>query len=230
MLPATTKSSNDFGFDGSDSLALWEREGLGPLMSNKIFCLALCVLLFALYVPAEAQQQARVPKIGVLSGGSRSASGPSSRLELIRQGVRELGYVEGKNITIVYRSAEEKFERLPALVDELIGLKVDVLVMSSTPAALAAKKSTGTIPIVFIGVSDPVAAGLVDSLARPGGNVTGFTAMTSELAGKRLSCSRKLFPSSPEWRCCGIHGIQMLRVHGKKANYQHANWACSFFP
>ena len=163
-------------------------------MSNKIFCLTLCALLFAFCVSAEAQQQVTVPKIGVLSGGSRSASGPSSRLELMRQGLREVGYVEGKNITIVYRSAEEKFERLPALVDELIGLKVDVLVMSSTPAALAGKKSTGKIPIVFIGVSDPVAAGLVDSLARPGGNVTGFTAMTSELAGKRLELLKETVP------------------------------------
>jgi ABC-type uncharacterized transport system substrate-binding protein len=161
-------------------------------VSKSVVGFALCAMLFALYATAEAQQ-ARVPKIGVLSGGSRSASG-GSRLELIRQGVRELGYVEGKNITIVYRSAEEKFERLPALVDELIGLKVDVLVMSSTPSALAAKKSTSTIPIVFIGVSDPVAAGLVDSLPRPGGNVTGFTAMTSELAGKRLELLKETVP------------------------------------
>jgi putative ABC transport system substrate-binding protein len=163
-------------------------------MTIKIFCLTLCALHFALCVSAEAQQQARIAKVGVLSGGSRSASGPGSRLELIRQGLREVGYVEGKNITIVYRSAEEKFERLPSLVDELIGLKVDVLVMSSTPAALAAKKSTSTIPIVFIGVSDPVAAGLVDSLARPGGNVTGFTAMSSELAGKRLELLKETVP------------------------------------
>jgi putative tryptophan/tyrosine transport system substrate-binding protein len=161
---------------------------------KKIIHVALSAMLFAFCLPAEAQQPARVPKIGVLSGGSRSASGLSSRLQLIRQGVRELGYIEGKNITIVYRSAEEKFERLPALVDELIGLKVDVLVMSSTPSALAAKKSTSTIPIVFIGVSDPVAAGLVDSLARPGGNVTGFTAMTSELAGKRLELLKETVP------------------------------------
>src|SRR5262245_19669346 len=163
-------------------------------MSNKIFCFALCALLFPVCVPAETQQQARVPKIGVLSGGSRSASGLGSRLELMRQGLREVGYVEGKNITIVYRSAEEKFERLPALVDELIGLKVDVLVMSSTPAALAAKKSTSTFPVAFIGVSDPVAAGLVVSLARPGGNITGFTAMSSELAGKRLELLKETVP------------------------------------
>jgi putative ABC transport system substrate-binding protein len=151
-------------------------------------------MLLALCVSAEAQQQARIPKVGILSGGSRSASGPSSRLELIRQGFREIGYVEGKNITIVYRSAEEKFERLPALVHELIGLKVDVLVMSSTPSAQAAKKTTSTIPIVFIGVSDPVALGLVDSLARPGGNVTGFTGMTWELAGKRLELLKETVP------------------------------------
>src|SRR5262245_18916996 len=143
---------------------------------------------------ADAQQQVKLPKIGVLSGGSRSASGPGSRLELIRQGLREVGYVEGKNITIVYRSAQEKFERLPALVDEFIGLKVDVLVMSSTPSALAAKKSTSTIPIVFIGVSDPVAVGLVDSLARPGENVTGCAVMTAELAGKRLELLKETVP------------------------------------
>jgi putative ABC transport system substrate-binding protein len=171
------------------------RVSSGKWIKEKISAVAICAMLFALYATAEAQQ-ARVPKIGVLSGGSRSASGGSggSRLELIRQGLRELGYVEGKNITIVYRSAEEKFEWLPALVDELIGLKVDVLIMSSTPSALAAKKATSTIPIVFIGVSDPVAAGLVDSLPRPGGNITGFTAMTSELAGKRLELLKETVP------------------------------------
>src|SRR6476660_9593290 len=139
------------------------------------FTLALCAIFFVGGSSAEAQQQTRVPTIGVLSGGLRSASGGAgSRLEMIRQGLRELRYVDGKNITIVYRSADEKFERVPALIDELIGLKVDLLLMSSAPAALAAKKSTSTIPIVFIGVSDPVADGLVDSLPRPGGNVTGF--------------------------------------------------------
>src|SRR6266496_1915738 len=159
-----------------------------------VLSILFVVVPLAIAVIAEAQQQTNVPKIGVLSSGSRSVSGPGSRLELIRQGVRELGYVEGKNIIIEYRSAEEKFDRLPALVDELIRLKVDVLVMSSTPAALAAKNVTRTIPIVFIGVSDPVAAGLVDSLARPGANITGFSAISAALAGKRLELLKETVP------------------------------------
>ena len=129
--------------------------------------------------------------------------------------LRALGYVEGKNIAIEFRYADNKLDRLPALAEELVGLKVDVLVVASTPVALAAKNATRTIPIVFFSVSDPIAAGLVDSLARPGGNITGFTNIAAVLAGKRLELLKETVPklsrvavlwnprdqgSTPEWK------------------------------
>ena len=114
--------------------------------------------------------------------------------ELFRRELRELGYVEGKNIAFEYRYADNKLDRLPALADELVRLKVDVLVTPGTPEALAAKNATKTIPIVFLGVADPVAAGLVDSLARPGGNITGFTNIGAVLAGKRLELLKETIP------------------------------------
>jgi putative tryptophan/tyrosine transport system substrate-binding protein len=112
----------------------------------------------------------------------------------LRQGLRELGYVEGKNITIDPRSAEGKFDRLPALVAELVSLKVDVIVTGSTPAAVAAKNATSTTPIIMSGGTDPVATGLVPSLARPGGSITGVTIMNEELAGKRLELLKETSP------------------------------------
>jgi len=139
---------------------------------------------------SEAQQQAKVPKIGWLLSGSSSAP----RNELLGRELRALGYVEGKNITFEYRSAEGKPDRFPALVDELVRLKVDVLVVSTSPGALAAKNATKTIPIVFYNVADPVSVGLVDSLARPGGNLTGFTFITPVLAGKRLELLKETIP------------------------------------
>ena len=128
-------------------------------------------------------QQAKIPTIGWV-GVSHTASPP--RIELFRQGLRDLGYVEDKNIKIAARFADGRLDRLPALIDELLRLEVDVLVIPSTVGALAAKKATKKTPIVFTGSGDPVAAGLVDSLSRPGGNVTGFTTIGSVLAGKRL--------------------------------------------
>ena len=150
-------------------------------MRKRFVCLALTTLLLALSFSAQAQQLAKVPKIGLLlTGGLGTGRG------LFGQELREIGYVEGKNIAIERRSAGEKLDRLPALADELVRLKVDVLVTASTNAALAAKNATRTIPIVFHTVSDPVAVGLVDSLARPGGNITGVTNVSAVLAGKRL--------------------------------------------
>ena len=138
---------------------------------------------------AEAQQQAKVAKIGFLSGGITS-----STRQIIQRELGALGYVEGKNIAIEYRQADNRLDLLPALADELVRLKVDVLVTPSTPAALAAKNATKTIPIVFYNVSDPVTAGLVDSLARPGGNITGFTSIMAALAGKRLELLKETVP------------------------------------
>jgi putative ABC transport system substrate-binding protein len=132
---------------------------------------------------AGAQQAFRVARIGYLAGNL--AANPPQH-EAFRQGLRDLGYVEGRNAVIEYRSSEGRFERLPALAAELVGLKVDVIVTSDTPAALAAKQATRTLPIVFSFAVDPVTSGLVTSLGRPGGNVTGLATLVPELVGKRL--------------------------------------------
>src|SRR5437762_2116080 len=138
-----------------------------------VLSILFVVVLLAVAVIAEAQQPSKVPKIGFLVGPSRSFF--ASRMESFQQGLHSLGYIEGKNIVIEYRYAEGKADRLPTLAAELMGLNVDVIVTSATPSVLAAKKATSTIPVVFVSVTDPVSSGLVTSLARPGGNITGLT-------------------------------------------------------
>jgi putative ABC transport system substrate-binding protein len=159
-------------------------------MKKRISICLLVTILLATVSSAKAQQQAKVPKIGWL--GARSASAPAR--EVFARELRALGYLEGKNIAFEYRYAEGKLDRLPALADELVRLKVDVLLAPATPAAVAAKNATSTIPIVFYSGSDPVALGLVDSFARPGGNITGFTTISAVLAGKRLEVLRETVP------------------------------------
>jgi putative tryptophan/tyrosine transport system substrate-binding protein len=149
------------------------------------------VTLLTVAVIVEAQPQAKVSKIGWLSG--RSASNSIGQEVLVRM-LRDLGYVERKNIAFEYRYANNKLDRFPALADELVRLKVDVLLTPSTPGALALKNATKTIPIVFTDVTDPVAAGLVASLARPGGNITGFSSLEAVLAGKRLELLKEAVP------------------------------------
>jgi len=141
---------------------------------------------------AHAQQLKKVPRIGFLS--SRSADAEKSRLAAFQQGLRGLGYLEGKNILIEQRYAGGKFDRLPELAAELVRLKVDVLVTTGTPAADAAKNATKTIPIVIGNAGDPVGTGLVASLARPGGNITGLSVMAPELSGKRLELLKEIIP------------------------------------
>ena len=160
-------------------------------MILKTLGLIVILALGILSVPlsSEAQQPAKVPRIGVLSPGS---PGPSPLLDAFRQGLRELGYVEGQNIAIEYRFAEAKPERLADLAAELVRLKVDVILTINTPASQAAKNATRTIPIVFTFVADP--APLVASLARPGGNITGLTTITAELSGKRLELLKEALP------------------------------------
>lgn len=160
-------------------------------MSNKIILCVLAGLMLPSVHLTEAQQQAKVPKIGWLGGRSAASA---TGLDGLRRELRALGYVEGKNIVFEDRYAEGKLDRLPALADELVRLKIDVLLTPSTITALAAKNATRTIPIVFISVGDPVAVGLVDSLARPGGNVTGFTDISAVLAGKRLELLKETIP------------------------------------
>ena len=157
-----------------------------------VLSILFTLVLLAVAVIAEAQQPAKVAKIGWLSIGLDS--GPGSTIRGLPPELRALGYVEGMNIAFDYRYADNKLDRLPALADELVRLKVDVLVTPGTPAAIAAKNATRMIPIVFFRVSDPVPLGLVDSLSRPGGNVTGFTEISEVLAGKRLELFKETVP------------------------------------
>ncbi len=161
-------------------------------MKKKVIGLALGAMLFALSFPVEAQQAQKIPRIGYLT--SVSPATDSSRSEAFRQGLRELGYVEGKNIVIEYRYAEGELNRLPGLADELVQLKVDLIVASSTPGVLAAKNATKTVPIIMTNVGDPVGEGVVASLARPGGNVTGSAAVAPDLSGKRLELLKETIP------------------------------------
>jgi putative ABC transport system substrate-binding protein len=162
-------------------------------MRNKTLYLALCALLFALYVPAGAQQAGKIPRIGYVSG-TGSTSNPGPYVEALRQGLRDLGYVEGKSFVIEYRGAEGNPKRYPSLVNELVELKVDVLVVPTLPAILAARQATKTIPIVMVTNTEPVGAGLVDSLARPGGNITGLSTLAQDLSGKRLELLMEVVP------------------------------------
>ena len=143
-------------------------------------------------VEAQAQQPKKIPRIGYLTAQTSSAEFP--RIDAFRQGLRALGYVEGQNIAIEYRSMDGKLERLPEVAAELVRLKVDVLIPVSTNAALAAKRATSTVPIFFMGVPNPVEVGLVESLARPGGNITGLTNIASVLSGKRLEVLKETIP------------------------------------
>ncbi len=154
------------------------------------FLFALCILLFALGTAVHAQQPSKMHKIGWL--GMR----PDSKevIELFRRELRGLGHVEGKNITIEYRNAEGNGDRLVALAEELVRLKIDLIIAPSTTEVLAAKKVAGTVPIVCLSMGDPVALGLVDSLAKPGGNITGITNVSTLLAGKRLELLKETKP------------------------------------
>ena len=161
---------------------------------TKIFVLALSAMRFAVYVPVEAQQPKKVPLIGYFS--STDPATESARAETIRLALRERGYIEGQNLAIEYRYAEGNRVRLPELAAELVRLKVDIIVVAGGGNWVeAAKNATKTIPIVMVGVGvDPVKAGLVESLARPGGNVTGITNLNTELGGKRLELFKEAVP------------------------------------
>jgi putative tryptophan/tyrosine transport system substrate-binding protein len=160
-------------------------------MNEKIFALALGALLFALCLSAEAQQQRKIARIGYLSAGDPVSR--RDRIEALRQGLRELGYIEGKNIIIEYRYAQGRSDRLPELARELVHLKVDIIFAGGAPATEAAKNATSMLPIVTSS-DDPVGRGLVAALSRPGGNITGLTNLTIELAGKRLELLKEVIP------------------------------------
>jgi putative ABC transport system substrate-binding protein len=162
------------------------------LMKKNSFRLTLCAALFALCSSGEAQQPTRIPRIGFLITSSPSAIAP--RMDAFRQGLRELGYVEGKNIVIERRHAEGKSDRLPALAAELVSLKVDIILTSGPTATRPAKEATSTIPIVMTFDDDPVGSGFVASLARPGGNVTGLSTLSPEISGKQLELLKEIVP------------------------------------
>jgi putative ABC transport system substrate-binding protein len=159
--------------------------------SARMFWL-LCAMLLALSLPAAAQQTGKVPRIGFL--GNSTAALEANLIAPFREGLHDLGYVEGKNIVIEWRWAEGKYERFPSLIAELIATKVDLIVTAGTPATIALKKATTTLPLVMIAVGDPVGSGLIASLAHPGGNLTGLTSISPELDGKRLELLREVVP------------------------------------
>src|SRR3989441_3673540 len=162
------------------------------MMERRTFMAMLTGGIVVAPLAAEAQPAAKVARIGWLS--VNNLAGNPQGCEAFRQGLRDLGYIEGRNVVIEYRDAEGKPERLPALAAELVGLKVDVIVAIGTPHALAAKQATKTIPIVFTALPDPATSGLVTSLARPGGNVTGLSWLSPELVGKRLELLKQSVP------------------------------------
>jgi putative tryptophan/tyrosine transport system substrate-binding protein len=159
-------------------------------MTKNLLRLTLCALLLALSVPVEAQLPKKIPRIGYLAASRIAADSRAA----INQGLRKLGYVEGQNITIEYRYAEGKFERLPVLAGELVLLKVDVILTAGSTATRAAKEATSTIPIVMLQDNDPVASGFVASLARPGGNITGLSTLRPEISAKRLELLKEIVP------------------------------------
>src|SRR5262245_12307736 len=159
---------------------------------RKFGSFALCAMLFALCGSVDAQQTGKVFRIGFLDNGT--AYGSAFHIDAFRQELSKLGWIEGKNITIEYRFAEQKLERLPELAADLVRLKVDLIVVTEPSPALAAKGATTIIPIVVTNVADPVALGVVASLARPGGNVTGLSSLASELNTKRLEILKDAVP------------------------------------
>jgi putative ABC transport system substrate-binding protein len=162
----------------------------------------------ALSVSAKAQQQSRIPRVGyITSTGNSNDPGPSG--QAFRQGLQDLGYIEGKNILVEYRYIEGNPDHIPGFIAELLELKVDVLVATSPTAIRAAKQTTKTVPIVMVTTQDPVLTGMVNSLARPGGNVTGLTQLTRELSGKRLELLKEVIPT--------VSRIGVLTVEGPGA-------------
>ena len=180
------------------------------VVSKNFFCFVICVVLNALWSPAGAQQTGKAFRIGYLDPST--ASGSAVLLEAFWQEMRKLGWSEGKNIFVEYRFAEQKNDRLPELAADLVRLKVDVIVVASSPPVLAAKKATTTIPIVMTFAGDPVGSGLVASLARPGGNVTGLSSLLTELTTKRLEILKDAVPR--------LARVGLLRSTGSSAEIQ----------
>jgi ABC-type uncharacterized transport system substrate-binding protein len=170
-----------------------EESGVRREIKKSIFCFALCAFLFALCLSAQAQKSGTIPRVGYLTGARLKAI--ANRTEAFRQGLRDLGYVEGKNVVIEWRASEGNFEALPALAAELVRLPVDVIVTGGEAATRPAKQATTSIPIVMTQDEDPVGNGFVASLARPGGNITGLSTLGPERSGKRLELLKEILPA-----------------------------------
>jgi putative ABC transport system substrate-binding protein len=177
-------------------------------MKKNIWVVTLCAMLLALCLSAEAQQPAKIPRIGYLANTSPTAD--SARYEAFRQGLRELGYVAGKNIIIEHRSTAGKSDRVAALLTELVRLKVDVIVSTGPTVTRAAKQATTTIPIVMTQEGNPVGSGFVASLARPGGNITGLSTLGPDLSGKRLELLKEVVPKLSR---VAVLGTSTIRAH-----------------
>jgi putative tryptophan/tyrosine transport system substrate-binding protein len=177
-------------------------------MDRRAFLATAAAGMVVIPAAARAQHAGKVRRIGFLS----LQSGLNSTTEAFAQGMRELGYVEGRNLTVEYRWAARKEERLPELAAELVRLKVEVIVTAAAPAIEAAKRATSTIPIVMATAADPVGSGLVASLARPGGNVTGLSALSTDLAGKRLQLARQLVPKARRVAVLAHYGTSATRL------------------
>jgi len=171
-------------------------------MNPKLFWLITAILLVSIH-PAEAQQPTKVVRIGFLASAGVSPS------EAFRQALRDLGYIEGKNITFVFRASEGKAERNAYLANELVRLKVDVIVAGGAGAIRGAKDATSTIPIVMSGVHDPISLGFVSNLAHPGGNITGVSNLSPELSGKRLELLKELLPKASRMALLAYRGVAM---------------------
>jgi putative tryptophan/tyrosine transport system substrate-binding protein len=196
-------------------------------MNKRIVCFVLGAMLLALSFRADAQPPAgKVPRIGFLTTGSASDPLNALRLDAFRQGLRDLGYVEGKTINIEYRYAEGRSERLVESVEELVRLKVDILVASSAAVARAAKKSNVTIPIVVTNMGD--LSGLVASLARPGGNVTGLTHISIELLGKRLELLKEVLLKFPALCISTMRPLRATNVWPRKRRVSRKPYAFSY--
>jgi len=173
-------------------------------MRRKPFLLSICALLLALSLSAEAQQPKKIPRIGYLSASS--ASEASTRTEAFRHGMRDLGYIDGTNLIIEFRYADGKFDRLPALAADLVRLNVDAIVTAGPSVTGPTKKATAAIPIVMTNDSDPVGAGFVASLARPGGNITGLSSIAQDLGGKRVELLKDI-----------VHRLSRVAIFGSSA-------------
>ncbi len=187
------------------------------VVSKNVFCFAIFASELAFCLPAGAQQPKKIPRIGYAASGG-DINNPGVVVEAFRRGLRDLGYIEGKNVVVDYRYPGTEPEKLPDFVKELVQLNVDVLVSSSAAAIRAAKRATKTIPIVMVASFDPVAAGIVDSLARPGGNLTGVARLTHELSGKRLELLKEAIPSLSRIGILAVRGSESLQDYERAAH------------